>query len=133
MRERLSLETSRDSIADELLSTQKQLQRELKWKDTAETTHKQLLFDKRELCLKVAALEDSLRDKNHHTLELECKMNRLQQENRLLEEKNSVRIFGHSSPVLSVPLSPIQVFQYLIIATYKVHYDVTSYKMFCTS
>lgn len=110
MRERLSLETSRDSIADELLSTQKQLQCELKWKDTAETTHRQLLLDKRELCLKVTELEDNLRDKNHHILELECKMNRLQQENRLLEEKN-LRIFGHSSPLLSVPLSPIQVIQ----------------------
>ena len=107
VRERLSLETSRDSIADELLSTQKQLQCELKWKDTAESTHRQLLLDKRELCLKVTELEDNLRDKNHHIVELECKMNRLQQENRLLEEKN-LRIFGHNSP-LSIPLSPIQV------------------------
>ena len=107
MRERLSLESSRDSIADELLSTQKQLQCELKWKDTAESTHKQLLFDKRELCLKLTELEDSLRDRNHQIVELECKINRLQQENRLLEEKN-LWVFGHSSPV-TIPLSPIQV------------------------
>ena len=115
MRERLSLETSRDSIADELLSTQKQLQCELKWKDTAEITHKQLLLDKRELSLKVTELEDSVRDKNHHILELECKMNRLQQENRILEEKN-LRIFGHSSPI-SIPLSPIQVAQPLLYSS----------------
>lgn len=118
MRERLSLETSRDSIADELLSTQKQLQCELKWKDTAEITHKQLLLDKRELSLKVTELEDSIRDKNHHILELECKMNRLQQENRILEEK-SLRIFGHSSPI-SIPLSPIQVTRPLLYSTCKV-------------
>lgn len=107
IKERLSLETSRDSIADELLSTQKHLQCELKWRDTAEKAHKQLLLDKRELSLKVTELEDSVREKNHRIVELECKMNRALQENRLLEEKNG-RTFAQSS-VLSTPLSPTQV------------------------
>ena len=108
VRERLSLETSRDSIADELLSTQKQLRCELKWKETAETTHKQLLLDKRELSLKVAELEDSVREKNHQIVELECKVKRALQENRILEERNK-RIFVENGSPLSLSLSPVQV------------------------
>ena len=109
VKERLSLETSRDSIADELLSTQKQLQCELKWKDTADSTHKQLLIDKRELASKVTELEDSLREKSHKIVELECKMNRTLQENKLLEEKNRQIIAERSSSPLSFSVNPIQV------------------------
>ena len=114
LRERLSLESSRDSVADELQSTQKQLQCELKWKETAELTHKQLLVDKSELCLKMTQLEDSLRDKSHKIVELECRMNRILQENRLLEEKSKMT-FGDSSSSLSLPLSPIQVTHSLLV------------------
>ena len=108
IKERLSLETSRDSIADELLSTQKQLECELKWKETAESTHKQLLIDKRELTLKVTELEDSLREKNHQIVELECKMNRTLQENKLLEERNRKSLVERRGTVSNPPA--LQVF-----------------------
>ena len=95
-------------MADELQSTQKLLQCELKWKETAESTHKQLLVDKSELCLKMTQLEDALRDKSHKIVELECRMNRILQENKLLEDRSRMT-FGDSSSSLSLPLSPIQV------------------------
>lgn len=110
IKERLSLETSRDSIADELQSTQKQLECELKWKETAESTHKQLLIDKRELALKVTELEDSLREKNHQIVEFECKMNRTLQENKLLEERNRKSLVERRGTVSNPPA--LQVFIY---------------------
>lgn len=57
--------------------------------------------------MKVAELEDSVREKNQQILELECKMKRALQENRLLEDRNR-KING--SP-LSLSQSPTQVVQ----------------------
>ena len=48
-RERLSLESSRDSLHDELHSAHKQLDVEMRWKDMAESNHRRLLEEKTQL------------------------------------------------------------------------------------
>lgn len=49
MRERLSLESSLDSVQDELQSAHKKLDYEARWRDSAQSTHKKLLQEKAEL------------------------------------------------------------------------------------
>ena len=56
MRERLSLESSLDSMQDELQSAHKQLDYEARWRDSAQSTHKKLLQEKAELQSRLATV-----------------------------------------------------------------------------
>ena len=55
MRERLSLESSLDSMQDELQSAHKKLDYEARWRDSAQSTHKKLLQEKAELQSRLAS------------------------------------------------------------------------------
>ena len=55
VRERLSLESSLDSMQDELQSAHKKLDYEARWRDSAQSTHKKLLQEKAELQSRLAS------------------------------------------------------------------------------